>query len=451
MCSSIKAVLYGVVFLVFALAACASPSTSTGIAPPQSPSATLPLSTDTPLPSPTPTATPTPLFQLSGPLDASNIADIQQVARLGQGQYVTQDWSPDSRFAALGSGAGVFVLNATDGALLFSDFPGETLALAFSADSQSLAITTGTQVIVYNLPNGERQSSLDLDFEANDLAFRQDTSELIVVGAQNDIYGNSLAKIIARLQDGNLVGQRSVAWQVTENDFEVARDGSALFNYSYAREQFEFFNLNGQRTGSLAQESASSRARAFSAGFFVFCGHDANHNDGPLQIYRTNGQLAASLDTGFQYVGPSFISRDGSLLTVVLANPYTIQQYSLPQGVLLSTASFIGYGKPSPDLSRTFDGSVMRDMAGGAELGEAIQLSQNLGAAVALSHDHTLLVVGYQGYDPQGNMQDLWGEVIDTRSLLTLRSLTFLPEILYRTNSEIACSDKANVTGIGRS
>ena len=426
--SSIKTILSGVVFLVFALAACASPSTSTGIAPPQSPSATLPLSTDTPLPSPTPTATPTPLFQLEGPLNASNIANLQQVARLGQGDYVAQDWSPDSQFAALGSGAGVFVLNATDGTLLFSDFPGNTLALAFSADSQFLAITTGTQVIAYNLPNGERQFSLNLDFVANDLAYRLGTSELVIVGAQKDIFGNSLAEVIARAQDGNLINQRSVDKQVTSADFEIAEDGSALFNYSYTRDQFEFFNLNGQRIGSLPQDSPSSMAEAFNAGFFAICNYDANYKAGPLQVYRTNGSLVASLDTDFQYVGPIFISRDGSRLTVVLANPYTIQQYSLPQGVLLSTASFIGYGKPSPDLSRTFDGSVMRDMAGGVELGEAIQLSQNVGEAIALSPDHTLLVVGYQGYDPQGNMQDLWGEVIDARSLLTLRSLTFLPE-----------------------
>lgn len=422
--------------LLLVFPACSSPGGN--LTPPSNPQQDTglvvsdPTATSSPVPTVTvpPLPTPTPVFQISGIITSASIAGLKELARLGIGNYSAHEWSPDSQFAALATGAGIFVLSASDGSLLFNDFIGNVTGVAFSPDGLSLAVTTGQQVVIYNLPSGERQLSLDLDFIANDLAYApQPAADLILVGVTQDNFGNTLSHIIARVKNGVVSDRREKANSHSTGDYEIASDASALLSYDYGRDQYIFHNLNGQSMGTISKVKFSHMAEVFSSGIFAYCDFDFENNmkATPVMVYRTGGQLLTRVDTGAKLISYLGVSPDGKILTMVADRE--IRRYSLPQGTLLEAVDYRGYGDPSPDLNRTFDGSQMRDRATNETLGDAIPVARALGTAIAISPDHTLMVVGYESsYDLEGDYQDFWGTVIDTRSLSTLRQDVFIPD-----------------------
>ena len=214
-----------IIFCLFMLiTACKGTSPGESQPPPlEALSGETPLPTNPPTVAPTvtliPSPTPTPIIHPAEVINNENISQLGELGRIGNGDYEAMRWSHDSQYVALGTGAGVFIMDR-EGELDFSHLDGwvNYRQLAFSHDNSLVAAgfskmvwlqqgKNPNYVIIYALPSGEQMSVIDvgLKFQIEQFAFREDGS-LVVVGTMLDEY--YFSDYIAVIHFDPLTGER---------------------------------------------------------------------------------------------------------------------------------------------------------------------------------------------------------------------------------------------------
>ena len=209
-------------------------ATSEATDTPESPMATSPTPTETAQPTafPTPQALVpppvTPLTQaLAGPITTANAASVTEVARWGGGAVGEITFSPDGKQVVLFTSLGVEVRDATTLAVqpFLSPEPGWSLA-AFSADWQTSAWVSGSQIRLRRVSDGAVLRTLDGQAGANEgrVAFSPDGSLLasLSFALGEEVYIGSVE--LWRLSDGALLK----TWDAEASDLAWSPDGELL-------------------------------------------------------------------------------------------------------------------------------------------------------------------------------------------------------------------------------
>ncbi|MBN1221086.1 MAG: hypothetical protein JXM69_19345 [Anaerolineae bacterium] len=154
------------------LTGCGDTSSPTAIVlPPSATPSNTPAPTETPSPSPTSTPTlnlpvlaSTPVPMSNEPITPENVDQIQQLAVWGKGRIEQLAYSPDGKYLAVGTTAGVWIYDAeTLEELRFINTGNFVLSLAFTSDSRKLVTDVGTStVMTWDVTTGEKLDSIQV-------------------------------------------------------------------------------------------------------------------------------------------------------------------------------------------------------------------------------------------------------------------------------------------------
>ena len=138
--------------------ATATPNLPTSTSEPTSEPSTT--SQATPSPEPKPVLLNTPYVKNLIQLKTDNVAQLQEVARLGMGRLMQASWSNDNKLVAIASSAGVFIWDASGLVQYFTPAEWAT-SVTFSPDDQILAVGLGNgDIQLWNWRNGFIQQTL---------------------------------------------------------------------------------------------------------------------------------------------------------------------------------------------------------------------------------------------------------------------------------------------------
>jgi WD40 repeat protein len=189
--------------------------------PPTATKTTTPTSTHTPAPTPTPTITPFP--QSENRITVENAAQVEELARYGQGWLTSAAFSPDGETLAVGSSLGVYFYETENWEVIdFLETEKEVTRVAYSPNGKYLAIHMGQSLQVFE----ELNASMKKIFEAEqfyEYKFNfSPNSELIAYVDGGDIF-------IVRLEDNRLISRLQRADDEFDNDFYFNQTGTIIY------------------------------------------------------------------------------------------------------------------------------------------------------------------------------------------------------------------------------
>ena len=384
----------------------------------------------TPLPTELPTATPTatpiltpspvPLIQPAADINHENVTQLEQFWRIGKGQFEGMCWSHDSQYAALGTGAGVFVMDS-EGELLFSHFDGwvEYKQIVFSHDNSLMAVKFKKPLYIrddmpsflsiYDLPSGERVSVIDLgvQFDVERIAFQED-DVLIAAGFFLNEWGQRDAFAIVHFDPltGERLGEYLIQSTISHTDkIEVSDDGDNVLVHFYDEPNMKLYDSFGHQLGSIPWEKISHLS--MNGGFLAF---NTWEESDVLKVYRVNATRLGTIEVevGCQNctIGGFDFDFAGESLFI---NSYdkSYSRYSLPGLELQEEFEVASYANLySPDFSRGVgtknDEFFMTNLETREVLG-SISGIQDPMSDIAISPDHSRLFLSFTGYDEDWN------------------------------------------------
>jgi len=200
----------------------APPAETATVAP--SPTATMPpTATPTQPPSPIPTWTPTPLYQANAPISVDNVGQLQPLVRVGRAEPLTLVWSPDGQTLAVGSRAGIHLLDGDTLETLAVLDTGGTDTIRFSPDGRWLAEGFNGRLhyeeaetdwlTIWDLSDNTLVVRLDLKFNAFSFQFLPEESSLVVTGITTKISPNiGIVSYRVHIQRFDLQSGRSLSY-----------------------------------------------------------------------------------------------------------------------------------------------------------------------------------------------------------------------------------------------
>ena len=397
--------------------------------------------TETLTPSPSPSPSPTPVLQIANAITRENAAQVQELWRIGNGQYEEVKWSHDSQYAVLGTGAGIFVLGR-EGEFLFSSLEGwvNDNQITFSHDGSMMAagfsapvwLEQGKQpnyIVIFSLPSGEVLNVIDFDlkYQVESISFQEDGS-LVVFGNTLDEYYQTDRIFVTHFD--SLTGERLYENQVQiigyyAERLEVSDRGEDVLIQFYDNASIHFYNNSGYGFGSIPYQEYSRYV--FNGGYFAF---NPREDGKTIQVYKTNGVFLGSVEVETGCADCSvmgfFIDVDGKFLYVNDNNRHFLV-YSLP-GLEVQDEFDLPHSASlySPDFTRGIKAEnnefFITDLETGDVLGVVPDILMPI-ETLAVSPDHSQLLLASTGYDRDRDYST-YAEVWNTSRMELERTIT---------------------------